>query len=104
MIICKVKVLEQTPAHVKTDYGQSCCVTTNEGILNSMGEIMDVLKEGGFQRLSSKPVSVLSRGYSHLSNGLKLVNAMIVLLSEQKHDAIIPAPILELEPRSLRPL
>ena len=31
-------------------------------ILESMGEFMDVLKEGGFQKISPKPVFVLPRG------------------------------------------
>ena len=47
-------------------------------ILESMGEIMDVLTEGGFQKVT--PVFVLSPGYEHLPNGLKFVYALIALL------------------------
>ena len=36
----------------------------------------------------SKPVFVLSTGYAHLPDGLKLVYAMIALLSEGKYDVI----------------
>ena len=41
-----------------------------EDILESMGEIMDVLKEGGFQKVTPEAVFVLSPGYAHLADGL----------------------------------
>ena len=73
-------------------------------ILESMGEIMDVLKENRLQKTTSKPVFVLSPGYAHPSDGPKFVYAMIALLSEWKYDVIIPAPNREVEARNLRPL
>ena len=42
-------------------------------ILESMGEVMVVLKEGVFQKITPKPVFVLSPGYAHLPDGLKFV-------------------------------
>ena len=47
----------------------------------SMGEIMDMLKEGGFQKITLKPVFLLSPGYAHLLGGLKFVYAMLAFLS-----------------------
>ena len=64
---------------------------------------MDVLKEGGFQKITPKPVFVLSPENAHLPEGMKLVHGMIALLSERKYDVIIFAPIRELEARNLRP-
>ena len=49
-----------------------------------MGEIMDVLRESDFKKITSKPVFVLSPGYGHLPDGLKFVYAMITLFSEMK--------------------
>ena len=69
-----------------------------------MGEVIDVLKEGGFQKITPKPVFVLSPGYAHLSDGSKFVYAGITLLSEGKSDVIIPAPEREVEVKNLRPL
>ena len=42
-------------------------------VLESVGEVEDVLKEGGFQKITPKPVLVLSSGIAHLSDGLKFV-------------------------------
>ena len=42
-------------------------------ILESMCESMDVCKEGGFQKITPKPVFVLFPGHTHLPDGLKLV-------------------------------
>ena len=53
-------------------------------ILESMCDIMDVLKEGGFQKITPKPVFMLFPGHTHLPDGLKLAYAMIALLSEGK--------------------
>ena len=64
-----------------------------KNILGSMGEIMDVLKEGAITKTSPKAVFVLSPGYAHLPDGLKFVYAMVALLSEEKYDVIISARI-----------
>ena len=42
-------------------------------ILESMGEIMDTLKEGAFPKITPEAVFALSPGYAHLPDGLKLV-------------------------------
>ena len=44
-----------------------------EYILESMGETMDVLKEGAFPKITPKAVFALSSGYAHLPDGLKFV-------------------------------
>ena len=72
-------------------------------ILESVGEVMDLLKDGGFQKITPKPVLVLSPGYAHLPDGLKFVYAMIALLSEKKYDVIIPAQNREVEMKNWRP-
>ena len=64
-------------------------------ILESMGEIMDTLKEGAFPKITPKGVLALSPGYAHLPDGLKFVYAMVAILSEGKHDVIISARIEE---------
>ena len=54
--------------------------TTDEGavwpaikdILESMGEIVDTLKEGFFTKVTPRAVFALSSGYAHLPDGLKL--------------------------------
>ena len=51
-------------------------------ILESMGEIMDVLQEGAFPKVTPKAVFALSLRYAQLPDGLKFVYAMVVLLSE----------------------
>ena len=58
-------------------------------ILESIGEIMDVLTEGGFQKVTPKPVFVLSPGYEHLPNGLKFVYALIALLKKGYHAIVM---------------
>ena len=73
-------------------------------ILGCMVEIMDGLKEGGFQKIISKPVFVLTSENAHLPDGLKFVCAIIGLLAEGKIDVIIPAPNREFGARNLRPL
>ena len=72
--------------------------------IETMGEIMDVLKEGAFTKITPKAVFALSPGYAHLPDGLKFVYAMIALLSEGKYDVIKSAPNREVEARKLRPL
>ena len=44
-------------------------------LLESMYEITDALNEGGFQKITSKPVFALSPVYAHLPGGLKFVCA-----------------------------
>ena len=73
-------------------------------ILESIGEIIDTLKEGAFPKFTPKAVFALSTGYAHLPDGLKFVYAMVALLSEGKYDLIISAPNRELEAENLRPL
>ena len=51
-------------------------------VQKSIIEIMDVLKEGGFQKKFPKTVFLLSPGYAHIPDGLNFVYAMIELLSE----------------------
>ena len=57
-----------------------------KGILESMVEIIDALEEGGFQKMTSKPVLVLSPGYTHPPDELKFVNAIIALIFDGKYD------------------
>ena len=63
---------------------------------------MNVLKEGGFQKITPMPVFVLSPVHANLLDGLKFLCAMIALLSEWKYDVVIPAPNREVEARNLR--
>ena len=42
-------------------------------ILESMGEIMDTLKEGAFPKITPKAKFALSPGCEHLPDGLKFV-------------------------------
>ena len=79
-------------------------MTAIKDILKSMGEIMDVLEEGGFQKITPKLLFVLSPGYVHLPDGLKFLYALIALLSESKYDVILTAPNCEVEARNLRTL
>ena len=73
-------------------------------ILESMGEILDALKEGAFTKITPKAAFLLSPGYAHLPDGLKFVYAMVALLSKGNYDMIIPDPNREVEARNLRPL
>ena len=73
-------------------------------ILESMIEILDTLKEGAFPKVTPKAAFALFPGYSHLPDGLKLVYAMVELLSERKYDVIISAPNGEIEVQNIRPL
>ena len=73
-------------------------------ILESMGEVVDTLKEGPFPKITPRAVFALSPGYTHLSDGLKFVYAMVALLSEEKNDVIISAPNRGIEMEKLRPL
>ena len=69
-----------------------------------MGEIMDVLKEGAVPKITPKAVFALSPGYARLPFELKIVYALVALLSEGKFNVIISAPNREVEARNLRPL
>ena len=73
-------------------------------ILESMGEVVDTLKEGSFTKMTPRAVFALSPGYARLPDGLKFVYAIVALLSEGKYDVIISAPNLEIEMENLRPL
>ena len=73
-------------------------------ILESMGEVVDTLREGAFTKITPRAVFALSPGYAHLSDGLKFVYATVVLLSEGKYDVIISASNLGIEMENLRPL
>ena len=73
-------------------------------ILESMGEVVDTLKEGSFTKMTPRAVFSLSPGYARLPDGLKFVYAIVALLSEGKYNVIISAPNLEIEIENLRPL
>ena len=73
-------------------------------ILESMGEVVDTLKEGSFTKMTPRAVFALSPGYARLPDGLKFVYAIFALLSEGKYDVIISAPNREIEMENLRPL
>ena len=73
-------------------------------VLESIGEMMNMLKEGWFQNITQKPLFVLSPGYEHFLGGLKFVYAMIALLSEGNNDVIRPALGSKVEAKNLRPL
>ena len=63
-------------------------------ILESMGEIIDTLKEVAFPKITPKAVFALSLGYVHLQDGLKFVYAMVALLWEEKFHVIISPKIV----------
>ena len=73
-------------------------------ILESMGEVVDTLKEGSFTKMTPRAVFALSPEYARLSDGLKFVYAIVALLSEGKYDVIISAPNREIEMENLRPI
>ena len=72
--------------------------------LESMGEVVDTLKEGAFTKITPRAVFALSPGYAQLLDGLKFVYAMMALLSEGKYDVIILTPNRGIEMENLRPL
>ena len=59
----------------------------------SMGEVVDTLKQGSFTKITSRAVFALSPGYARLQDGLKFVYAIVALLSEGKCDVIISAQV-----------
>ena len=71
-------------------------------ILESMGEVVDAMKEGSFTKTTPRVVFALSPGYAHLPDGLKFVYAIAALLSEGKYDVIIWAPNRMIEMENLR--
>ena len=73
-------------------------------ILESMGEVVDTLKEGAFTKITPRAVFALSPGYAHLPDGLKFVYAIVAFLSEGKYDVIISALNRGKEMENLRPL
>ena len=73
-------------------------------ILESMGEVVDAMKEGSFTKMTPRAVFALSPGYAHLHVGLKFVYAIVALLLEGKYDVIISAPNRMIEMENLRPL
>ena len=73
-------------------------------ILESMGEVVDTLKEGPFTKITPRAVFALSPGYAHLLDGLKFVDVMVALLLEGKYDVIISARNCGIEMENLRPL
>ena len=72
-------------------------------ILESMGGVLDTLKEGAFPKITPRAVFALSPGYAHLPDGLKFGYALVALLSEGKYDVIISAPNRGIEMENLRP-
>ena len=54
-------------------------------ILESMGEVVDTLKEGSLTKITPRAVFALSPWYACLPDGLKFVYAIVALLSEGKY-------------------
>ena len=73
-------------------------------ILESMGEVVDTLKEGALPKITPRAVFALSPGYAHLPDGLKFVYAMVALLSDRKFEVIKSAPNRVIDMENLRPL
>ena len=71
-------------------------------ILESIGEVVDTLKEGSFTKKTPRAVFALSPGYARLPDGQKFVYAIVALLSEGKYDLIISAPNREIELENLK--
>ena len=83
---------------------ESAVWPAKKDILESMGEVVDTVKEGSFTKLTLRAVFALSPGYARLPDGLKFVYAIVALLSEGKYDVIISATNCEIEMENLRPL
>ena len=49
-------------------------------ILETMGEVVDAMKEGSFTKTTPRVLFALSPGYAHLPDGLKFVYAIVALL------------------------
>ena len=79
-------------------------MASNKRHPQSMGEVMDAMKEGSFTKMTPRAVFALSPGYAYLPDGLKFVYAIVTLLSEGKYDVIISAPTRMIEMENLKPL
>ena len=77
---------------------------TIKDLLESMGEVVDTLKEGTFTKITPRAVFAPSPEYAQLPDGLRFVYAMVALLSEGKYDVIISAPNRGIKMENLRPL
>ena len=77
---------------------------TIKDILESMGAVVDTMKEGAFTKITPRAVFALSPDYAQLPDGLRFVYAMVALLSEGKYDVIISAPNRGIKMENLRPL
>ena len=73
-------------------------------ILESMGEVVDAMKEGSFTKITPRVVFALSPGYAHLTDGLNFVYAIVALLSEGNNVVVLSAPNRMIEMENLRPL
>ena len=73
-------------------------------ILESIGEVVDTLKQGAFTKITPRAVFALSPRYAHLPDGLKFVYAMMALLPEGKYDVTLSALNHGIEMENLRPL
>ena len=81
---------------------ESAVWPATKDIFESMGEVVDTLKEGAFTKITPRAVFALSPGYAHLPDGLKFVFAVVALLSEGKYVVIISAPNRAIEMENLR--
>ena len=79
-------------------------MASDKSILESMGKVVDTLKEGSFTKMTPRAVFALSPGYALLPDGLKFVYAIVALLSEEKYDVIKSAQNCEIKMENLRPL
>ena len=84
--------------------GEAAVWPAIKDILESMGEVVDNLKEGSFTKITPRAVFALSPGYARLPDGLKCVYAIVALLLDGKYDVIISAPNPEIEMENLRAL
>ena len=62
-----------------------------------MEGIVDLLKDGSFQKITPRAVFALPPGYAHLPDGSKFMYAMVALFAEGMYDVIKPAPNRELD-------
>ena len=73
-------------------------------ILESMGEVVDAMREESLTKMAPRAVFALSSGCANLQHGLKFVYTIVALLSEGKYDVIISAPNCMIDMENLRPL
>ena len=62
------------------------------------------VKRRSIHENNTKAIFALSLGYAHLQNGLKIVYAIVALLSEGNYDVIISASNCEVDTKNLRSL